>query len=144
MFWLKYDEISPYLEHALAMTSSYNNIQIMSYSDFFTKNQYVGDIYMTVNLRGLSLSQYCPTDSAMKKEQQNIEKQLSDFHDRLWIGKQDTIATDSASLAKDTKAKTKKTRTSTRTTTAKSKAEKSSSSSSSSSSPRVSVRRQRR
>lgn len=145
MFWLKYDEVSPYLEHALAMTSSYNNIQTMSYSDFFTKNQYEGDIYLTVNLRGLSLSQYCPTDSAMKKEQQNIEKQLADFHDRLWKGKQDSVATDSSAVAKDNKVKAKRTRT-TRTKTTKSKVDKSSggsSSSSSSGSPRVSVRRQR-
>ena len=84
MFWLNYDEISPYLGQTQVMTSSYNNTSNMSLDDYFVMRQYDGDIYKTSNLRNMPLSEYCETDSALQAERARIEKQLIDFQNGLW------------------------------------------------------------
>jgi len=84
MFWLNYDEISPYLGQTQVMTSSFNNTTNMSLDDYFVMRQYEGDIYKTSNLRNIPLSEYCETDSALQAERARIEKQLLDFQNGLW------------------------------------------------------------
>jgi len=84
MFWLNYDEISPYLGQTQVMTSSYNNTTNMSLDDYFVMRQYEGEIYKTSNLRNQPLSEYCETDSALEAERARIEKQLIDFQNGLW------------------------------------------------------------
>lgn len=66
------------------MTSNLNNAATMSVEDFFTMNKYNGKIYKTTNLLGKTLSQYCPTDSAMNAEQNKIEKELKDFENNIF------------------------------------------------------------
>ena len=66
MFWLNFDEIAPLLAQQKVMSSSYNNVSTMTLSDYFAKNCYEGEIYKTVNLRNLSINQYCKDDSAVK------------------------------------------------------------------------------
>ena len=93
MFWLKYDEVSPYFGMTPLMTSSYNNVSNMSIDDYFVRSLYEGDIYKTANLQNKLLAQYCPNDSAMKVEQQRIEKELVTFENKLWgIEAPDTTA----------------------------------------------------
>lgn len=84
MFWLNYDEISPYLGQTQVMTSSYNNTSNMSLDDYFVMRQYDGDIYKTSNLRNMPLSEYCKTDEELQAERARIEKQLRDFQNGLW------------------------------------------------------------
>ena len=84
MFWLNYDEVSPYLGMTPLMTSSYNNVSNMSIDDYFVRSLYEGDIYKTANLQNKLLAQYCPNDTAMKAEQQRIEKELVTFENKLW------------------------------------------------------------
>ena len=84
MFWLNYDEISPYLGQTQVMTSSYNNTSNMSLDDYFVMRQYDGDIYKTSNLRNVPLSDYCETDEELQAERARIEKQLRDFQNGLW------------------------------------------------------------
>ena len=152
LFWVKYDDIAPFLTKQTIMTSNLNNAATMSMDDYFTKNMYRGKIYKTTNMLGKTLAQYCPTDSAMAKEQKRIEKELADFEQHVWGEPEPKDSLDSiASLDKKSlKAARKKNRragnTSTSTTkTTKVKRQRSSSSSSSSPSgtARVSVRRQR-
>ncbi|MBO5002355.1 MAG: gliding motility protein GldN, partial [Prevotella sp.] len=99
----------------------------------------------TTNMLGKTLRQYCPTDSAMAKEQRRIEKELEAFEKNLWGDQVRKDSLDSISKAnadvKTSKKKTKKNRRS-GTTTVKEKPAKRSSSSGSAS-PRVTVRRQR-
>ena len=154
MFWLNFDEIAPLLSQQKVMSSSYNNVSTMTLSDYFAKNCYEGEIYKTVNLRNLSLNQYCKDDSAVKKEQKNIEKQLKDFRENLWKvpavkeEPKDSTATAAADSTATEKPAAKEEKQVKRTTTKKaseSKAAKSSSKSSAGSgAPRVSVRRTRR
>ncbi|MBO7267612.1 MAG: gliding motility protein GldN [Bacteroidaceae bacterium] len=92
MFWLNYDEVSPYFGMTPLMTSSYNNVSNMSIDDYFVRSLYEGEIYKTANLQNKLLAQYCPNDTAMKAEQQRIEKELVTFENKLWgIEEPDTI-----------------------------------------------------
>ena len=158
LFWVKYDDIKTYLSGQDVMTSNLNNAARMSMDDFFSTNHYKGEIYMTTNMQNKSLQQYCATDSLLKKEQNRIEKQISDFEEHIWrtpvdsveMAKRDSIAAASLKgkkLAKqsDGKVSSSAARTATRraSTASSGKKEKSSRPASSGGAPRVSVRRQR-
>ncbi len=84
MFWVKYDDIAPYLGKLPLMSSNYNNAATLSADDFFTLGRYKGDIYRTVNLQDRLLSNYCQTDSDLQREQQRIEGELTDFRRHVW------------------------------------------------------------
>ncbi len=148
MFWLNYDEIAQLLSRQNVMASSYNNISSMSLDDYFTKHSYDGEIYKTVNLRNLALSQYCKDSTEIKKEQAKIEKQLTDFHSGLWNPQRpepaDSLSGDSAATTEKDSKKSVTRRQKSEKKEKKVKESSSSGSSKSSSSPRVSVRRQRR
>ena len=154
MFWLNFDEISPLLNNQKVMSSSYNNVSTMTMSDYFLKNSYDGEIYKTVNLQNLAINQYCKNDSAIKKEQKNIEQQLTDFRGNLWkvqlpqekkdtaaVAASDSISSKSA-VKEEPKAK-RTTKKSSDSQTAK-KSNTAKSGSKSGAGPRVSVRRTRR
>lgn len=165
MFWLDYKDLGPYLGRMPIMTSDLNNAANISIDDYFTTRQFKGDIYKTTNMLNQSLAQYCPTDSALVKEQKRIEGQLDAFGKNLWestrvqpeVAGEDSVALANEGESKE-KAKTitrnskKKGRdkvsasksTSSSSKSAKVKKSSSSSSSKSSAGPRVSVRRERR
>ena len=84
LFWVKYDDAAPFLAKQTIMTSDLNNAAVMSVDDYFVKNMYKGKIYKTNNMLGQTLAQYCPTDSAMLKEQQRIEAELKAFEENIW------------------------------------------------------------
>ena len=110
MFWLNYDEISPYLGQTQVMTSSYNNTTNMSLDDYFVMRQYEGDIYKTSNLRNQPLAEYCENDSALVEEQIRIEKQLTDFENSLWSKSDDKQKVESDSSDSKGKNTTKEKR----------------------------------
>ena len=84
LFWVKYDDIAPFLSKQTIMTSNLNNAATMSIDDFFTTNKYKGKIYKTTNMLGRTLAQYCPDDSAMAREQQRIEMELVEFEKNIF------------------------------------------------------------
>ena len=147
LFWVKYTDLEPYLSRQTIMTSNVNNAAVMSMDDYFTMNKYTGKIYKTTNMLGKTLAQYCPTDSAMKREQARIEAELEAFQNNIFGDKAKRDSLDSIAdhhpqnlkaVAKAKKERTPKAR--------KERASRSSSTSTSSAaSPaaRVSVRRQR-
>ena len=110
MFWLNYDEISPYLGQTQVMTSSSNNTTNMSLDDYFVMRQYEGDIYKTSNLRNQPLAEYCENDSALVEEQIRIEKQLTDFENSLWSKSDDKQKVESDSSESKGKNTTKEKR----------------------------------
>ena len=157
LFWVKYDDLAPFLARQTVMTSNLNNAAVMSMDDFFTKNLYRGKIYKTNNLLGKTLAQYCPTDTAMAREQKRIEAELQAFEKNIWgdQARKDSLDSIAQLDKKALKATRKKNRRQTggstvATATAsgtKAKASKTRRSSSSQASPgsraRVSVRRER-
>lgn len=84
LFWVKYEDLAPFLTKHQMMTSHLNNAAMMSADDFFTRSLYHGKIYKTNNLLGRTLAQYCSSDSAMTKEQKRIEAELAAFEKNLW------------------------------------------------------------
>ena len=84
MFWVKYDDVAPFLGKLPLMSSNYNNAATLSADDFFTMGRYKGDIYRTVNLQDRLLASYCQTDSDMVREQQRIEGELTEFQRHVW------------------------------------------------------------
>lgn len=143
LFWVKYEDIAPFLTKQTLMTSNLNNAAVMSVDDYFTRNLYKGKIYKTNNMLGKTLAQYCTTDSAMTREQKRIEAEIQEFEKNMWG---DPVRKDSLdSIAKlDKKELKARKRTNRRSSTSVRRARRSSgSSSSTSSAPRVTVRRQR-
>ena len=148
LFWVKYDDVAPFLAKQTIMTSDLNNAATMSVDDYFVKNMYQGKIYKTNNMLGKTLAQYCPNDTAMQKEQARIEAELKAFEENIWGDKVRKDSLDSiakAQLALDPKAAKKAAKANRRAK--KSNVSKKSSSKSSGSaggsSPRISVRRER-
>ncbi len=144
LFWMKYDDLAPYLTKQQIMTSNLNNAATMSIDDYFVRNQYKGKIYKTTNMLGKTLAQYCPTDSAMAKEQKRIEAELAAFEKNIWGDQVKKDSLDSiANAGENVKAtkKKKSRRASGSSTTVKTRRAKSSVSSGSQA--RVSVRRER-
>lgn len=84
LFWVKYDDLAPFLAKQQLMTSNLNNAAVMSVDDYFVRTQYKGKIYKTNNMLGKTLAQYCPNDSAMAKEQRRIEAELATFEKNVW------------------------------------------------------------
>ncbi|MCR5043033.1 MAG: gliding motility protein GldN [Bacteroidaceae bacterium] len=155
LFWVKYDDVKNYLSGQDVMTSNLNNAARMSMDDFFSTNHYKGTIYMTTNMQNKSLQELCATDSLLKKEQNRIEKQMTDFEEHIWSTPVDSVEQARRDSIAALNLKGKKARKaaeasssaarSSRRAASSSKKEKSGGSSSGggNGAPRVSVRRQR-
>lgn len=144
LFWVKYDDLAPYLAKQTIMTSDLNNAATMSMDDYFATNQYQGKIYKTTNMLGRTLAQYCKTDSDLTKEQKRIEAEIAAFEKNIYGDSAKRDSLDSIAAAKDQtdkKVKRKRNRRSSETSVRRSR--RSSSGSSSGSAARVTVRRER-
>jgi gliding motility associated protien GldN len=122
MFWIKYSDIASKLSKLMLMSSNLNNAATMSADDYFMSAAYEGEIYKTVNLQDRLLSNYCPTDSDMVREQKRINKQMDDFQGRVFG--HDSVAEAKAAAAKaaadSLAATTKSTKSRSRTTSRRS------------------------
>lgn len=141
LFWVKYDDLAPYLTKLELMTSSVNNAAVMSAEDYFAQTRYKGKIYKTNNMLGKTLAQYCPSDTAMAKEQKRIEAELATFEKNIWGDQARKDSLDSiANKENNVKEKRQKVKTANRRVKERKVKEKTVSSSGSA---RVTVRRQR-
>nr|WP_314520077.1 gliding motility protein GldN [uncultured Prevotella sp.] len=147
LFWVRYDDLAPFLSKQTMMTSNLNNAATMSVDDYFTMNLYKGKIYKTTNLLGKTLAQYCPNDSAMAAEQKKIERELADFEKHIYGDPARKDSLDSIAANQDTAKASKRTvrgrRTSSSTSSVRRTRRPSSSGSASVSPARVTVRRER-
>ena len=122
MFWVRFDEVAPKLGKLMLMESNYNNAATLSADDYFTLGRYEGDIYKAVNLQDRLLSNYCPSDSDMHREQARIEKQLKDVRKGVWgeepvVKKPEAVVTDTAAVATEAAAPKRRITARRRTTT---------------------------
>lgn len=147
LFWVKYEDLAPFLSKQTIMTSNLNNAAVMSVDDYFTKNLYKGKIYKTNNMLGRTLSQEYPTDSAMANAQKRIEAEIKLFEKNMWgdQARKDSLDSIAKLNPKDVKSKRVKRnrRAAGKKSTVKSSRSRRTSSSSSNSPARVTVRRQR-
>jgi gliding motility associated protien GldN len=167
MFWVKYDQIRPWIAQQYVFLSDDNNLAQYSIDDYFNLGMYDGDIYKTRNLRNLSMMQMYPDPDDLARAQDSIDNRLKNYGKNLWVPTReeylaqkareeevakaiaagDTIPDHTVAKA-DTEKETKSTRTK-RTTTRKrtstpKKTKVATTSSSSNSSAQKSVRRRRK
>lgn len=145
LFWVKYDDLAPFLSKQTIMTSNLNNAATMSLDDYFTTNAYRGKIYKTTNMLGKTLAQVAGGDTAkLSREQSRIEKEIERFEQNVWGDKARKDSVDSiAKLDKKQLKAVKNKSKNRRTTQITVKRTRRSSSPSTSSAARVTVRRQR-
>ena len=144
LFWVRYDDLAPFLSKQIIMTSNLNNAATMSVDDYFTMNLYQGKIYKTTNMLGKTLAQYCPTVSAMAAEQKKIERELTDFEKTIYGDPARRDSLDSIAASKEAEKAPKKMGRSRRSASAGSVRRTRRPASNSSSGPaRVTVRRER-
>lgn len=133
LFWVKYDDLAPFLSKQQVMTSNLNNAATMSLDDYFVRNQYQGKIYKTNNMLGKTLAQYCTSDTAMAKEQKRIEAELAAFEKNVWGDPAKKDSLDSIARAQSQKEGNVKRKNRRGTSGAKASSDRSSASESSSS-----------
>jgi len=103
MFWVKYEDIRPYIQHNPIMTSNLNNAMTYTMDDYFRSRMYDGEIIQTENLMNLPLVRLFDTDEEIAVEQQRIEGELVAFEEALWF-QPDSAAIANASNKKAPKA----------------------------------------
>ena len=145
LFWVKYDDLAPFLSKQTIMTSNLNNAATMSLDDYFTTNAYRGKIYKTTNMLGKTLAQVAGGDTAkLSREQSRIEKEIERFEQNVWGDKARKDSVDSIAKLDKKQLKAVKNKSQNRRTTQTTvKRTRRSSSPSTSSAARVTVRRQR-
>lgn len=144
LFWVKYDDIAPFLARQTIMTSNLNNAATMSVDDYFTMNRYKGKIYKTNNMQGTTLPQ--DNDTLRTKAQNKIEQEIQAFEKNMWGNQARKDSLDSiANLDKKELKKARKAnrRSSGSSSTVKRTRRSKSPSGSANSSARVTARRQR-
>lgn len=94
LFWMKYDDIAPYLSRLPIMSSNLNNVTNMTADDYFTMNRYEGKIYKTANMQGKVLVNE-PDTVKVRKEQEKIERQLVEFEENIWHQREQVDSLDS-------------------------------------------------
>lgn len=85
MFWVRFDQLRPYIAQQYIFLNDDNNLPTYSLDDYFNLGMYEGDIYKTRNLRNLSMAQMYPDPDDMKQAQDSIDKHLREYGKDLWV-----------------------------------------------------------
>lgn len=85
MFWVRYDDLRPFITTQTIFTSDDNNLATCTYDDYFRLGLYDGEIYKTRNLRNKSLMQLHPDAEERAHAQDSIQRSLDTFEDKLWV-----------------------------------------------------------
>lgn len=85
MFWVRFDQLRPFLAQQHVFLTDDNNLQQYSLDDYFNLAMYDGEIYKTRNLRNLSMAQMYPDPDDMKRAQDSIDRRLREFGKDLWV-----------------------------------------------------------
>lgn len=85
MFWIKFDDLKPYLLSQYVFVSDDNNLPQYSLFDFFNLNLYEGELYKIQNMRNLSLAQMFPDEDDLKNAQDSIDNRLHSYGKNLWV-----------------------------------------------------------
>ena len=105
MFWVKYDDLRPWLANQTIFTSDDNNLPTCTYDNYFRMTMYEGDIYKTRNLRNKSMMQLYPDPDDLARAQDSIQNRLTNFDKKLWVpDREDVIAAKDGKKAKADKA----------------------------------------
>ncbi|MDE6125328.1 MAG: gliding motility protein GldN [Muribaculaceae bacterium] len=105
MFWIRMNDIRPYLAQQYIFIDDDNNLPKYTYDDFFRMAMYDGDIYKTRNLTNRSMMQMFPDPDDRKRAQDSIQNRLDSFDKKLWVPSREEViaareARDAAEAAK--------------------------------------------
>lgn len=92
MFWVKYDDLRPYLTTQNIFINDDNNLASCTYDDFFQMGLYNGDIYKTRNMRNRSLMQMHQDPDELAHARDSIQKRLDSFEEKLWVPSLEELA----------------------------------------------------
>lgn len=84
MFWVKLNDIRPYIAQQYIFTDDDNNLTKYNLDDFFKLNMYTGDIYKVKSLRNKTLMELFPDSVALQHARDSIEERLHRFDKNLW------------------------------------------------------------
>ncbi len=101
-FWIPYEQIRPYAALMPVMVSDKNNVMNKTIDDFFRLRLYDGEIYKTTNMENKFLTEIYKTPEELEAGRQQIEKELRQFDEKLWV------VNDSTKLQTDGKQQDKK------------------------------------
>ncbi len=85
MFWVRFNDLRPYLTAGNVFVSDENNIPSCSYDDYFLLGLYDGEIVKTRNALNKSLAELYPDKDALKHAQDSIQRSLDSFGSGLWV-----------------------------------------------------------
>lgn len=85
MFWVKYDQLRPWLAQQYVFLTDDNNLPQYSLDDYFNLGMYDGEIYKTKNLRNLSMMQMYPDPDDLARAQDSIDNRLKNYGKDLWV-----------------------------------------------------------
>lgn len=91
MFWVKMDNLRPYLAQQYIFIDDNNNLPRYTYADFFARNMYDGDIYKTRNLANKSMMQLFPDPDDRERAQDSIQTRLEQFDKNLWVPSREEV-----------------------------------------------------
>ena len=91
MFWVKLQDIRPWLAQQYIFTDDDNNLPKYTYDDFFLLTMYNGDIYKTRNLQNKSMMQIYPDEKDRQHAQDSIQQRLDSYEDKLWVPDREEI-----------------------------------------------------
>ena len=84
LFWVRYDELRPYLAKQEALLSDRNNGARESMDDLFIKRRFGSYIFKESSTMNRNLLQYNSTAAEMHKEQERIKTSIINFEQDLW------------------------------------------------------------
>lgn len=108
MFWVKYEDLQPYLLNTVVFTSDANTLASTSYDDYFRLRLYDGEIYKTRNLRNKSLMELYPDEESLAHAQDSIQRRLDSFENGLWVPSLEELESDSTATAQKQQGKSYK------------------------------------
>lgn len=91
MFWVRMNDLRPYLTQQYIFVDDSNNLPKYTYADYFSRNMYDGDIYKTRNLANRSMMQLFPDSDDCKRAQDSIQNKLEQFDKQLWVPSREEV-----------------------------------------------------
>lgn len=91
MFWVKMDNLRPFLTQQYIFVDDDNNLPKYTYADYFSRNMYDGDIYKTRNLANKSMMQLYPDPDDRQRAQDSIQNRLEQFDKKLWVPSREEV-----------------------------------------------------
>lgn len=92
MFWVKYDELRPFITTQNIFIDDDNNLATCTYDDFFQLGLYDGEIYKTRNLKNKSLMQLYPDPDDLAHARDSIQQRLDNYEKKLWVPSLEELA----------------------------------------------------